>query len=177
MIYHWSMHLQRRPIPYLGTLSYIVAIVSINVGYSYTPMYQFMGSDITPLEFVAGAVYLFRDFAQRELNHYVFIAMLLGLGLSYFLADAMIAKASVSAFVVGEVIDWAIFSFTRKPLQKRLLWSAAISSPVDSVVFLLVIHHLNPVSLSVMIVSKMVGVLIIWQGWRFNQRRQHAASC
>lgn len=164
--------LPKARLPLLATCTYILSIMSINIGFAYVPMYHVWGYEVSPLDIITGIVYLLRDFAQRELGHYVFIAMLIGVGISYYLSDPYIVKASIAAFIVGECIDWIIFTFTKKPLSQRLLGSAMISSPIDSLVFLYYLHHLNLLSWSILTVSKVLGVLVIWQGWRMQQRAQ-----
>ena len=122
---------------------------------------------------VAGIVYLVRDFAQRELGHKVFIAMVVGAILSYFLSTPTIAFASVTAFVVGEMVDWSIYSFTKLPLSKRLVWSSCLSAPIDSFLFLKILGYLNPASFLLMCLGKIVGVILVWLSWKI---RNPAAS-
>ena len=150
---------------YLATIVYISTIILINRAFSRLPVYIFWGSAISPMDPVAGVIYLFRDFAQRELGHYIFVAMLIGAGLSFFLASHAVAIASVSGFVAGECIDWSVFTFTKKPLRDRLLWSASLSSPVDSIIFLYFIHRLNLLAVFIMTISKIAGILLIWSIW------------
>ena len=153
------------PFRYWGTACYIIMITVINVAFTTLPIYQIWQCDISPMDAVAGIIYLFRDFSQRELGHYVFIAMIIGAVLSYALASPAIAVASISAFAVGEIIDWSIFTFTKRPLRDRLLWSALISSPFDSAVFLFGIHRFNLLAVAVMTIGKLIGVWIIWFIW------------
>lgn len=150
---------------YWGTAGYIIMIVMINLGVTTLPLYHIWDCDISPMDPIAGIIYLSRDFSQRELGHYVFIAMILGAGLSYSLASPAIAIASISAFAVGEMIDWSIFAFTRRPLRDRLLWSALISSPFDSAIFLFGIHRLNLLAVILMTLGKFMGVWVIWAIW------------
>src|SRR3990167_3573331 len=79
---------------YIATISYLTMIVFINVGFAKFPTYYIWGYEVSAMNLVAGIVYLARDFAQRELNHYVFACMLLGTLLSYWLATPAIATAS-----------------------------------------------------------------------------------
>ena len=113
-----------------------------------------------------GMIYIFRDFAQREIKHYVIFAMLVAGVLSYVLADQAVAYARVSAFLIGETIDWLIFTFTRKPLSQRLLWSSTASAPIDSYVFLALLGRVNWVAMSVMTVAKFLGVILVWVMWK-----------
>lgn len=162
---------------WIATISYILAIVILNMAVVYLPMVAAFGQHVSPADVMVGFIYLTRDFAQRELKHYIFIAMLVGAVLSYILATPTIALASMSAFLVGEIIDWAIFTFTKKPLSQRLLLSAVVSSPFDSAVFLGVLGRLTPLPFCVMTLSKIMGVMLLWVIWRqrnhYLTRRQY----
>lgn len=166
----WMM---RKRFKYLATISYIFFIVLINWLFTLAPFITVFGGSFSPIDIIVGSIYLVRDFAQREIKHYVMVAMLIAGVLSYLLADKAIAIASVSAFIVGESIDWAIYTFTKRPLSKRLLWSAMISSPFDSFVFLYVAGHINPVSLTMMVVGKLFGVFVLWLLWKKKKSRDN----
>ena len=151
---------------FLATTAYIIAIVLLNMAVVYLPHIAAFGESFSPADVLVGLIYLVRDFAQREIKHYIFVAMLVGAGLSYELATHDIALASLSAFLVGEMIDWALFTFTKKPLSQRLLLSALVSSPFDSVVFLYVSGRLLWLPMTVMTLGKFVGVFSLWLIWR-----------
>ena len=118
-----------------------------------------------------GFIYVFRDFAQREIKHWIFLAMLIGCAISWVFAEEQAAFASVAAFSVGELIDWGIFTYTKKPLSERILWSSAISAPVDSVVNLYLLNQLNWLGLSLMIFTKLIGVVALWTGWKIKRKK------
>ncbi len=160
-----------RPLRYIATICYILFIILINTLFVTLPGIAAFGESFSPADFVLGGIYLLRDFAQREIKHKVIIAMLVGTGLSYLLADKTIAIASVSAFTVGETIDWAIYTFTKRPLSQRLLWSSALSSPIDTVVFLGIAGRLHWLSFSIMTLGKMGGVLLLWGYWKWRQSK------
>lgn len=155
---------------YPWTLAYIATIPIINSLFVIFPPFAFLGLMIIPGDVTVGIVYVMRDFAQREIKHYVILAMLIGGILSYWLADVTVALASVSAFLVGETIEWAIFTFTRKPLSQRILWSSAISTPIDSVVFLYLMHLLSWADVTLMTLSKFIGIAMVWYLWRRRQK-------
>lgn len=156
----------------LATISYILLILIINTCFSYLPSIELSaGNQVSIADVLVGFIYLARDFSQREIGHYVIVAMLIGAGISYLLADPTIAKASIMAFLIAEGVDWTIFSLTGWTLAKRLLLSAAISAPVDSYVFLYVAHILNPLEFIVMTAIKWLGVLLLWWLWRIKQSR------
>lgn len=159
---------------WFATISYISAIVILNMAVVYLPMIAAFGQRMSPADILVGIIYLGRDFAQQELRHYIFLAMLVGAVLSYVLATPTIALASMSAFIVGELIDWALFTFTRRPLSQRLVLSAVVSSPFDSAVFLGVIGRLTPLPFFIMTFSKIMGVMLLWALWYARRTQQQA---
>jgi len=161
---------------YINTLTYIVLIILINVLFSIVPEVTLWNNVVSPIDILVGCVYVFRDLAQREIKHYVIIAMLIATGISYLLADKQIALASVTAFFAGEFIDWAIYTLTKKPLSQRLLWSSIISSPIDSLIFLYMANSLNILGFSVLVLAKIIGVLGIWYYWHTRHPREMALA-
>ena len=147
---------------YKFTLSYIAAIVLVNMGFIYVPMIPMFGEMFPPMSLVVGAVFILRDFAQREIGHGVLGAMAIGAILSYIMADPFIAIASVVAFGISELVDWAVYTYTKRPLKQRILLSSALGTPIDSAVFLSMIGFFNPVGFILMTLGKMVAALIIW---------------
>ena len=91
-------------VKYKFTLSYIAAIVLVNMGFIYIPMIPILGEMFPPMSLVVGAVFILRDFAQREIGHKVLGAMLIGAGLSYIMADPFVAWASLVAFAISELV-------------------------------------------------------------------------
>jgi len=157
---------------YQATLLYIVSVVLINTLFLYIPFVSVMGSTVTPADVTAGSIYIFRDFAQREIKHYVIVAMLIGSGISYFLANSTIAFASFAAFSTAELIDWGIFTLTQKPLSERLLISASISAPVDSFVFCHFVGTMTFLDFTLMTVAKGFGILLIWYLWKWRKKSE-----
>ena len=155
---------------YKATFCYISFIIIINYSYPYFPFITIAHAPFSSGDMVIGIIYVLRDFAQREIKHYVILAMLFGAGISYLLADKSMAIASLCSFMVGEFIDWGIFTFTGKPLSQRLLWSSAISAPIDSIVFLAIYGPFNFAGISVISFSKLLGVLLLWYMWRRRLR-------
>ena len=152
---------------------YIVLIVLVNWGFTVVPLVDLPGgSKWPPMSLVVGLVFVARDFAQREIGHRVIIAMLIAAALSYVMANPFVAVASLSAFLISEFADWAVYSFTRRPFGQRVLLSSLVGTPLDSVVFLAVIGHLSFAGAAAMTVSKMLGALVVW--WML--RRREAAA-
>ena len=141
---------------------YIAAIVAANYGFSVFGPWMVFGAALPPMTFVVGAVFVLRDYAQRDIGHWIFVPIIIGVGLSLALADPFIAVASGAAFAISEITDWAVFTATNKPLKSRILISSAISVPADSVAFLLIAGFFSWPGLAVMVASKMLAAMIVW---------------
>tara|TARA_R100001460_G_scaffold10335_5_gene24457 strand:- start:1485 stop:1967 length:483 start_codon:yes stop_codon:yes gene_type:complete len=147
---------------YKYTIAYIISIAVINVGFVYVPLIPFYDTMYPPMSIVVGLIFILRDFAQKEIGHKVFIAMLIGAFLSYMMANPYIAVASLVAFLVSETVDWGVYSFTKKPLNERILISSLISTPIDSAIFLIMIGNFSVLATTTMFMSKMFAALVIW---------------
>lgn len=144
-------------------LTYVASIVAVNVGFAHVPLVDLGALGFwPPMSLLVGVIFVIRDFAQRAVGHWVLPAMLVGLALSYVMADPYVALASACAFAVSELADWAIYTVTRRPFHQRVLASSAIGAPLDSAIFLLMIGHASFVGIAVMSVSKMFAALLIW---------------
>ncbi len=151
------------------TFGYVALIVLVNWLFTVVPLVDLPGGEKwPPVSIVVGFIFIVRDFAQREIGHRVILAMLIAGAISYIMADPYVAVASISAFLISEFADWAIYSFTGRPFAQRILISSAVSTPIDSAVFLGMIGHLSVVGVVVMIVSKMLGALAVW--WLVRRR-------
>jgi uncharacterized PurR-regulated membrane protein YhhQ (DUF165 family) len=154
---------------YRFTLIYIALIVAVNYGFSVVPLVKLPdGTMWPPMSLVVGFIFVVRDFAQREIGHKVLLAMLVGAGLSYVMADPYVAVASAAAFLVSEVADWLIYSLTKRPLNQRIIYSSLLSTPLDSAVFLFGIGHFSTAGVVTMTASKLVGAFIVW--WMIRKR-------
>ena len=141
---------------------YVAAIVLVNWLFAALPMVETPLGAWPPASLIVGFVLILRDMAQREVGHYVLIAMLAAGAVTYVMVDPFIAVASVSAFLVSETADWIVYTVTRRPLRDRILASSAVSSPLDSVVFLGLIGFLSPASFILQSLSKFAAALVIW---------------
>ena len=152
-------------------LLYILSVVAVNCAFDLVPPLALPGGDVwPPASLVVGFVFVIRDYAQREIGHYILPAMLAGGALSWMLASPGVAQDSVCAFLTSEMMDWAVYTFTGRPFSQRVLLSSAISTPVDSVVFLAMVGLFSWSSVLLMTLSKMVGALIVF----FIARRREA---
>lgn len=122
---------------------------------------------------IVGFVFVIRDYAQREIGHMVLPAMLLGGVISWLMASPAIALASVCAFLTGELMDWSVYTFTRRPFSQRVLLSSALSTPLDSAVFLSMVGLFSFSSVLMMTLSKMAGACIVYF---LARRRENVAE-
>jgi len=148
------------------SIAYVVSIVLVNIGFVYVTPVPLLGEMFPPMSLLVGVIFILRDFAQREIGHKVLGAMAIGAVLSYLMADPFVAIASLVAFIISELADWAVYTFTKKPLGQRILISSAVGTPIDSAVFLWMLGFFTPVGCLLMIVAKMLSALLIW--WRIK---------
>ena len=147
---------------YKFTIGYILSVVLINVGFVYVPLIPFYDTMYPPMSIIVGIIFILRDYAQREIGHKVIGAMVIGAILSYVMANPFIAVASFVAFMISELTDWGVYTFTGKPLHERILISSLASTPVDSAVFLLMIGQFSMLACITMFASKMLAALAIY---------------
>ncbi|MEO0466003.1 MAG: VUT family protein, partial [Pseudomonadota bacterium] len=142
------------------------------------------GIELHPLTLVTGLVFVLRDFVQRNVGQKVLIMMALAIGWSFYYAWPVIALASGIAFAVSELVDWALYTFTKYKLSTRILLSSALAAPVDTTIFLYgadlarqirlddepgnMLHFANWV---VFVIGKMVGAVVVSEMIR---RRENA---
>jgi uncharacterized PurR-regulated membrane protein YhhQ (DUF165 family) len=168
----------------LMTLVYVALIPFINWSFTWAPMWEVLpGWAFNPVTIVTGLVLVVRDFAQREVGHYVLIAMAIALLLTAWAAGPELALASGGAFAIAEIVDWALFTFTKYRLSTRVLLSSAIAAPLDTTIFLYGAEMIRPDQLTgpnitMSILGKMVGAIVIW--WiirrRFEEKSPKAAN-
>lgn len=144
------------------TTAYVGFILFINWTVYGVADWQIFGAQVPPALFAAGAVFVLRDFAQREIGQWVLAATLLAALGSYFVADGWIALASAVAFLISESLDQIVFTVLRRPLKDRILVSSAISVPIDTLVFLYLIDRLSPGALLVGFMTKMAASVAVW---------------
>lgn len=121
---------------YKYSISYVVLIPVLNWAFSWAPVWDLpFGGSWTPFSILPGLALVFRDFSQREIGHRVLWLLLIGTVLSYFMAAPEIAIASGLAFLVSELVDWSVYTFTGKPLSERILYSSLLAAPLDTLMF------------------------------------------
>jgi len=147
---------------------YLISIVLINIGFVHAPLIY----GWPPMSLAVGLVFVLRDFAQREVGHKVLLIMLVGAVISYIMASPAVALASCAAYLVSELIDWAVYTFSKRPLAQRVLLSSALGTPVDSAVFLGLIGFFSVSGVLLMTASKMPAAFFVY--FWLIKRKHHA---
>ena len=150
---------------------YVLSVVLINIAFSVIPPIPLPNGDLwAPVSLIVGFTFVLRDYAQRAIGHWVIGAMLFGGLISGLMADPHVALASVCAFLLSEGIDWLVYTLTGRPFSQRILLSSALSTPVDSVVFLGMVGIFSVQGAILMTLSKMVGAFLVFCMVRRNER-------
>jgi len=118
---------------YVGT---IIAANWLTATFGLVPIG--LGLAVTAGTFAAGAALLVRDGLQlRTTRVWLLACITAGAALSAITATPAIAVASGVAFLVSELVDWAVFTPLRdRSLPGAVLVSSVASAPVDTVLFL-----------------------------------------
>ena len=147
----------------LYSILYVFTIVLVNRLFALTPLLHLPGGEVwSPVALLVGFIFIIRDYAQREIGHKILLATLIGGGISWHMANQEIALASMCAFIAGEMLDWAVYSITRRPFSQRMLLSSAISTPLDSAVFMLMIGIFSWPAVALMTASKLAGAVAVF---------------
>jgi queuosine precursor transporter len=131
-----GIFLMKRP----WTAVYVALMPLINWSFAAVPTASIPdwlgGGQFQPLAIVTGLVLVVRDLAQREIKHWIFGAMVVGLILSSLTSWIVIVFASGLAFLISETVDWAVYTFSKRPLSQRIMVSSLFSAPLDQIVFI-----------------------------------------
>jgi len=163
-------------------LFYVAVIPFLNWSFAVVPDIPLVapgvineaGVSLHPLTLVTGFVFVARDFVQREMGHKVLIVMAIAIGWAFFYAWPVIVIASGTAFAISEIVDWALFTFTKYKLSTRILLSSALACPIDTTIFLYGADLARQMALGepagnslhlanwiVFVIGKMIGALIV----------------
>jgi uncharacterized PurR-regulated membrane protein YhhQ (DUF165 family) len=155
---------------------YIAAIVAVNWMFTAIAPWQTPLGDLYLANIVVGFVFVLRDYAQRDIGHYVLFATAVAGVLTWFMVDPAIAVASITAFTLSETADWAVYSWLRRPLSQRILISSAVAVPLDTFAFQYLAGYLTPAAFMTEVASKALGVIIVWYLLRARDRRRAIAA-
>ncbi len=155
---------------------YIISIVLVNWLFLAVTPWPTVFGDLYLANLVVGFVFVLRDYAQRQVGHKILLATLVAGIITYFMVDPAIAIASITAFVLSETTDWAIYSFTGRPLQQRILLSSLVAVPLDTLAFQYLANYLTPAAFSTEVLSKALGVFMVWYLLKLRMDRAATAA-
>lgn len=139
----------------LSVALYIGSIVCINAAFSA------LGANFLT-NAIAGLVFILRDTAQRAIGHWVLLATVVSIVLSYLLSSPGIAVASAAAFAVSELVDWAVYTTTKRPWRDRMLLSSLVSTPIDSALFLWLAGFWSWQGVATLTAAKILVAGLVW---------------
>lgn len=153
-------------------IAYLAMVVFVNLGFSYLPTLGTPLGPIPAMAFFVGLVFVLRDYAQRAAGHHVLWAIFVACGISWVLGDPVVVYASVASFAVSELLDYAIFTITKKPFHQRVAISSLIAVPVDSALFLTLIGYASWGSILAMSLSKFAASAILYAVYEARKRQE-----
>ncbi|MDF1763484.1 MAG: VUT family protein [Oleibacter sp.] len=154
-------------------LIYVALIPFVNWSFGWAPQWQLPFAPefgFNPVTVVTGLILVVRDFAQREMQHKVLIAMAIGVGWSFYYANPQIAIASAAAFAIAELVDWILFTFTRYRLSTRVLLSSLLAAPLDTTIFLYGAGFLTFPNWLMSVIGKLSGAVVVSLAVRRGER-------
>lgn len=114
---------------------YLLSIVVANL-----MVIQFGIVSVGPLMFPAGAVVIgltfsLRDFVQQRFGKWRCWYWTMAAAALSALFSLDVAVASVTAFLLSEAVDWAVFTFAGGSFKRRVVLSNLFGTPLDSTIF------------------------------------------
>lgn len=155
---------------------YIVSIVLVNWLFVVVAPWPTVFGDLYLANLVVGFVFVLRDYGQRQVGHKILLATLVAGIITFFMVDKAIALASITAFILSEMTDWAIYSFTKRPLQQRILLSSLVAVPLDTLAFQYLANYLTPAAFTTEVLSKALGVFLVWYLLKLRSNNTPAAA-
>lgn len=155
---------------------YILAIVGANalvVAFGLLPLGPFL---IPAGTFLAGLCFGLRDLLQRDMGkRWAVVAILVGAGLSALLSPQL-ALASGAAFLVSELLDFAIYTrLLRRGWVPAVVASNVAGGVLDTALFLLLAGFWSWPALVGVVLVKWLMTLPVLAVWQAGRRPAHAA--
>lgn len=146
------------------SLLYVALIPFVNWSFGWAPTWHLPFAPqfgFNPVTIVTGLVLVVRDFAQQEMSHRILAGMACGVVWSFYYASPQIAIASALAFALAELVDWALFSFTRYRLSTRVMLSSLLAAPLDTTLFLYGAGFLTWPNWLMSVTGKLLGAAVV----------------
>jgi uncharacterized PurR-regulated membrane protein YhhQ (DUF165 family) len=145
----------------MSAVIYLGSIILANILVHTLGIVSLFGLTFPAGAFAVGLTFSTRDVVQEAYGKYgCWCWMLIAIVITSAF-NRQLAMASVCAFAISEFSDWAIYSYSSGNAGKRLVLSNLVSTPLDSLIFVLLAF--GPVWPAVwgQTVVKMVSSLLI----------------
>ncbi len=121
---------------------------------------------------MVGFVFVLRDYAQREIGHSILFATALA-GRPHLVHGGPRDRTGLRHCIhpVGINRLGHLFLHASPPISQRILLSSIIALPVDTLAFQYLAGYLTPAAFVTEVLSKAVGVLIVWYLLRMRDRK------
>ena len=121
----------------MSAVFYLGSIVLANVLVHTLGIVSVWGLSFPAGAAVIGLTFSARDFVQERYGKFGCWGWMLAAALITCAFNRQLALASAMAFLVSELSDWAIYTTVGGGITRRLLLSNLVSTPIDSLVFVL----------------------------------------
>lgn len=146
---------------YVVGITYVLSIMLGNFFIIWFGLFE-----VGPFLIPAGAVWIGLTFSMRDLTqkcwgkYKVWIFMILSTLITAAF-NPNVALASCTAFLIGETVDWGVFTYTKKSLKWRLIVSNLFSTPIDTAIFVTWVFGFNMNAILCQFVIKYLSGLLI----------------
>ena len=148
---------------------YLAGIILANLLVHWFGLVSFAGLVFPAGAVMVGLTFSFRDLVQRRYGKWQCWIWMIAASVITYLFNRQLAVASVSAFLVAETVDWAIYTWMPGSFRNRLVMSNLFGTPLDSIVFVSLAFGLNwqaIVGQSIVKFISSLAVLLFLQGTR-----------
>jgi len=121
----------------LEGIFYLGSILLANILVHTFGLIQLWGVTFPAGAVVIGLTFTARDFVQKRWGKLGCWGWMFAASIITLLFNWKLAFASITAFLIAESIDWLIYTYVPLSFRGRIIASNLISTPLDSIVFVL----------------------------------------
>ncbi|MEK7530777.1 MAG: VUT family protein [Patescibacteria group bacterium] len=132
---------------YRFSILYVVALFAVMYGFNAFPLLipiPFTADQISLWVLIVGTWFILRDYAQRELGHYILLLMSVAVLLGFLTSAPGFALASITAICLSELGDYIVYTFVKGPFTRKVILSSIVGTVTDTLVFFYLADLLVP---------------------------------
>ena len=114
---------------------YLLGIIAANLLVHWFGLVSFAGLVFPAGAVMVGLTFSFLAMLQRHYGKWQCWIWMLAASVITYLFNQQLAVASVTAFLVSETVDWAVYTWLPGSFRRRLVMSNVLGTPLDSIVF------------------------------------------